>query len=56
MTAYLPTILAALVGALSAFADPIQVFIAAHPAVAAAIAAVATIAAHLAKSPLPPKQ
>lgn len=50
--AWLPTILTAVVGAIAAFADPIQAFISAHPMLTTALGAVATIIAALLKSPL----
>ena len=51
MTKFWPSLVAAVVALLGVFADPVQAFIAAHPAVSAALAGLATIVAHLMKSP-----
>lgn len=49
--AYLPSILAALVGAAAIFAGPVQAYIAAHPAIAGVLAAVSAILLHFLPSP-----
>ena len=48
---WLPSILAAVVSLLGVFAEPLQAWVSAHPAIAVALAGVASIAAHLIKSP-----
>ena len=48
---YLPSIVAILVAVATAMADPIQALIAAHPSLAALLAAVGAIVAHLSPSP-----
>ena len=48
---YLPSVVAALVALLGVFADPIQRFVSAHPAIATVIAALGAILAHLAPQP-----
>lgn len=56
MTKWVPSILAAILGLLGAFADPLQHWIAEHPAVTSILAGVATIVATLLKSPISPKE
>ena len=51
MKKFWPSLLAAVVALLGVFADPVQAWIAAHPAVTVALAGVSTIIAHLMKSP-----
>ena len=48
---WLPSLVAALVGLLGIFAGPVQAFIAAHPTLAAVLAAIGAIVAHLLPSP-----
>ena len=52
---YLASIIAAIVGLLGIFADPVQAYIVAHPAIAAIVAAVGAIVTHLMPSPVAPK-
>lgn len=51
MTKFWPSLVAAVVALLGVFTDPVQAFIAAHPAITAALAGIGTILAHLKKSP-----
>jgi hypothetical protein len=54
LTTYLPSLLAALMAVLSIFSGQIQSVIAAHPSIAAALAAVYAIIAHILPSPVAP--
>ena len=51
MTKLLPSIIAVAVALVGAFEGPIQSFVTGHPAIAAAIAAIGVILAHLAPQP-----
>lgn len=46
-----PSVVAAVLALLGVFADPVQAWISAHPAVTAGLAGIGTIVAHLLKSP-----
>lgn len=46
-----PSIMAAIVAVLGTFEPSIQVYVSAHPAIAVALAALATILAHISPSP-----
>ena len=48
---WLPSILAAVVSLMGVFAEPLQAWVSAHPAIAVALAGAASIIAHLIKSP-----
>ena len=48
---YLPSVVAALVALLGVFADPVQGFVSAHPAVSTVLGALMAILAHLAPQP-----
>ena len=48
---WLPSILAAVVSLVGLFAQPLQAWVSAHPAIAVALGGAAAIIAHLLKSP-----
>lgn len=51
MTKLIPSIVAVAVALIGAFEGPIQAFVAAHPAISAAIAGIAVIIAHFSPQP-----